>query len=152
MIGIIMDVNNDNYRPPNTNIDNRCYIILGKKEVPKIHTLQFFILVSRFRRPIPCLEDPAFCFWAQFSDSNLYSGVELRPWTFQWDLTLHLLIWTVSHINRSLRHWIPCSILLWLNRFYNNSMQVKNGLNEIANTQFATLQANVFHLSIVKIY
>ena len=39
------------------------------------------------------------------SDSNRYSGVELRPWTFQWDLTLHLLIWTVSHINRSLHNW-----------------------------------------------
>ena len=37
------------------------------------------------------------------SDSNPYSGVELRPWTLQWDLTLHLLIWTVSH--RSLHHW-----------------------------------------------
>ncbi len=36
-----------------------------------------------------------------FSDSQLYSGVELRPWTFQWDLTLYFLIWTVSHINRS---------------------------------------------------
>ena len=35
------------------------------------------------------------------SDSKLYSGVELRPWTFQWDLTLYLLIWIVSHINRS---------------------------------------------------
>ncbi len=39
------------------------------------------------------------------SDSKLYSGVELRPWTFQWDLTLQLLIWTVSHINRSLHQW-----------------------------------------------
>ncbi len=39
------------------------------------------------------------------SDSNPYSGVELRPWTFQWDLTLHLLIWTVPHINRSLHYW-----------------------------------------------
>ncbi len=28
------------------------------------------------------------------SDSNPYSGVELRPWTFQWVLTLYLLIWT----------------------------------------------------------
>ena len=41
----------------------------------------------------------------QLSGSNPYSGVELQPWTFQWDLTLHLLIWTVSHINRSLHHW-----------------------------------------------
>ena len=40
-----------------------------------------------------------------FSDSKLYSGVELRPWTFQWDLTLYLLIWTVSHINRSVHQW-----------------------------------------------
>ncbi len=39
------------------------------------------------------------------SDSKLYSGVELRPWTFLWDLTLYLLIWTVSHINRSVHHW-----------------------------------------------
>ncbi len=29
---------------------------------------------------------------SNISDSNPYSGVELRPWTFQWDLTLHLLI------------------------------------------------------------
>ncbi len=42
----------------------------------------------------------------EFSDSNPYSGVELQPWTFQWDLALHLLIWTVLHINRSLHHWI----------------------------------------------
>ena len=41
----------------------------------------------------------------KLSDSYPYSGVELRPWTFQWDLTLHLLIWTVLHINRSLHHW-----------------------------------------------
>ncbi len=40
-----------------------------------------------------------------FSDSTSYLGVELRPWTFQWDLTLYLLIWIVSHINRSLHHW-----------------------------------------------
>ena len=39
------------------------------------------------------------------SDSKLYSGVELRPWTFQWDLTLHLLIWTVLHINRYVHQW-----------------------------------------------
>ncbi len=38
----------------------------------------------------------------EISDFNPYSGVELQPWTFQWDLTLHSLIWTVSHINRSL--------------------------------------------------
>ncbi len=84
--------------------------------------------------------------FSYLSDSNPYSGVELRPWTFQWDLTLrgpnlffkkrydleappqvgqvkvnqiqkktfyfilvasslHLLIWTVSHINRSLHQW-----------------------------------------------
>ena len=36
---------------------------------------------------------------------KLHSGVELWPWTFQWDLTLHLLIWTVLHINRCLHHW-----------------------------------------------
>ncbi len=24
----------------------------------------------------------------EISDSNPYSGVELQPWTFQWDLTL----------------------------------------------------------------
>ncbi len=42
------------------------------------------------------------CLSIIFSDSNPYSGVELRPWTFQWDLTLYLLIWTVSHMNRSL--------------------------------------------------
>ncbi len=39
------------------------------------------------------------------SDSQLYSGVELRPWTFKWDLTLYLLIWIVSHINRSVHQW-----------------------------------------------
>ena len=39
------------------------------------------------------------------SDSYSYSGVKLRPWTFLWDLTLHLLIWIVLHINRSLHHW-----------------------------------------------
>ena len=39
------------------------------------------------------------------SDSYPYSGVELRPWTFQWDLTLYLLTWTVSHINRYLHQW-----------------------------------------------
>ncbi len=57
----------------------------------------------------------------KFSDSNSYSGLELQPWTFQWDLTLHLLIWTVLHINRSLHQWVfkcKCSmqffeILIW---------------------------------------
>ncbi len=44
------------------------------------------------------------------SDSKPYSGVELRPWTFQWDLTLHLLIWILSHINRSVHQW--CKILV----------------------------------------
>ena len=43
--------------------------------------------------------------FSKVSDSNPYSGVTLRPWTFQWYLTLHLLIWTVSHINRSLHQW-----------------------------------------------
>ncbi len=44
------------------------------------------------------------------SDSNLYSGVELQPWTFQWDLTLYLLLWTVLHINRSVHQWsIKCT-------------------------------------------
>ncbi len=47
------------------------------------------------------------------SHFNPYSCVELRPWTFQWNLTLHLLIWTVSHINISLHQW--CLTLgLWL--------------------------------------
>ncbi len=49
----------------------------------------------------------------QISDSNPYSGVELRPWTFQWDLTLYLLIWTVSHINRNFHQcnsWIKLQL------------------------------------------
>ena len=55
------------------------------------------------------------------SDSKLYSGVELRPWPFQWDLTLHLLIWTVLHINRSVYQW--CSFvrsfsLIWLSNTF----------------------------------
>ncbi len=41
----------------------------------------------------------------ELSDAKLYSGVELRPWTFQWDLTLYLLIWIVSQINRSVHQW-----------------------------------------------
>ncbi len=31
--------------------------------------------------------------------------VELQPRTFQWDLTLYLLIWIVSHINKSEHQW-----------------------------------------------
>ena len=39
------------------------------------------------------------------SDSNPYSGAELRPWTFQWDLTLYLLTWTMLHIYSSFHQW-----------------------------------------------
>ncbi len=42
--------------------------------------------------------------WLELSDFN-FSGVNLRPWTFQWDLTLYLLIWTVLHINISVHQW-----------------------------------------------
>ena len=60
---------------------------------------------------LPEIKEEAMCLCfeiqlCKFSDSNPYSGVELRPWTFQWDLTLHLLIWTVLHINRYLHQWI----------------------------------------------
>ncbi len=43
------------------------------------------------------------------SDGEIYSGAELTSWTFQWDLTLQLLIWSVLHINGSLHHWCTCS-------------------------------------------
>ncbi len=55
---------------------------------------------------------------SHFSYSKLYSGVELRTWTFQWDLTLHLLIWTVSHINRYVHQWFHATYIL-VNRINN---------------------------------
>ncbi len=63
--------------------------------------------------------------WRENSDSNLYSGVEMRPWTFQWNLTLHLLIWTVSHINRSVHQWkLPCTLecMTWLPQSWITSL------------------------------
>ncbi len=48
--------------------------------------------------------------WSRhFSDSKLYSNVELRPWTFQWDLTLLAGDGKVrvmsSDLNRDCNHW-----------------------------------------------
>ena len=45
-------------------------------------------------------------FTRQLSDSKLYLGVESRPWTFQRDLSLYLLIWNVLHISRSVHQWV----------------------------------------------
>ncbi len=71
---------------------------------------QFYYTHWHFNIPIQKPIAKFFIVWTdmlvpRLSDSNPYSDVELRPWTFQWDLTLYLLIWTVSHINRSLHHW-----------------------------------------------
>ncbi len=62
--------------------------------------------------------DPA----VNVNDSQLYSGVELRPWTFQWDLTLYLLIWTVLHINRSVHQWCweSCFYMKWVASFQSS--------------------------------
>ncbi len=64
------------------------------------------------------LRDLMWILWSHFSDSNPNLGVEFWPWTFQWDLTLHLLIWTVLHINRSHHQWFKGCILMYVNKAY----------------------------------
>ncbi len=66
-----------------------------------------------------------------FSDSKLYSGVELWPWTFLWDLILYLLLWTVPHINRSLHrcvssHQLP--VTRWLIFHYIEACDTWTGI------------------------
>ncbi len=81
------------------------------------------------------------------SFAAMHFGVELRPWTFQWDLTLKLLIWTVSHINRSLHQWV---IENWLMLLTNSTLTCLSTQRSSQDRKFTLSQFwNIFRYLII---
>ncbi len=84
--------------------------------IPYLNISRFCFIISAHRVKVKVVGGVLYTFDLQevrlFSNSNSYSCVKLQAWTFQWDLTLQLLTWTVLHINKSLHQWFdfihPC--------------------------------------------
>ena len=95
-------------------------------------------------------------FWVDlllFSDCKLYSGVKLQPWTFQWDLTSYLLIWTVLHINRPVHQCIvsllsqyKISNFVPLNQCWNWQNPYSNSKSVVGYTKSVVDPGQVVHV------